>query len=149
RTATVGALLLTGVLALGVSTVLIGQEQQKTATALEKEEQAQKATAAALRKEEQARRGRVLAQGNRPGDAEAAAVPGILAALEANRDEVLPRLRELWRQGNPPRQRMRAALALLPVEPERVRNALAEHLLGLDDPAEIVLHSNTLAPHAA
>src|SRR5262249_30124327 len=78
RTAAVGALLLTGVIALGVSTLLIGRAQQETA--------------AALRKEEQARRDRVLAQVNALENAEAAAVPAILADLAANRDEVLPRL---------------------------------------------------------
>ncbi|MBI1918068.1 MAG: SUMF1/EgtB/PvdO family nonheme iron enzyme, partial [Planctomycetes bacterium] len=141
RTAAVGALLLTGVLALGVSTLLIGQEQQKTAAALDNEKEAR-------RNEEQARRERVLAQVNRLGDAEAAAVSAILTDLATNRDEVLPRLRELWQQGNP-KQRMRAALALLPVEAETVRDVLANHLLRLDEPAEIVLISKTLAPHAA
>jgi formylglycine-generating enzyme required for sulfatase activity/tRNA A-37 threonylcarbamoyl transferase component Bud32 len=135
RTAAVGALLLTGVIALGVSTLLIGRAQQETAEALQKEEQA--------------RRDRVLAQVNALGDAEAAAVPAILADLADNHEEVLPRLREMWQQGNPQRKRMRAALALLPVEPETVRDTLADYLLRLDDPAEIVLIRNTLAPHAA
>src|SRR5262249_47704289 len=66
----------------------------------------------------------------------------------ANRDEVLPRLREMGQQGNP-KQRRRAALALLPVEAGTVRDALAEELLRLNDPAEIVLIRNALAPHAA
>src|SRR6266511_798568 len=103
----------------------------------------------ALHKEEQARKDRVLAQVNRLGDAEAAAVPAILADLAANREEVLPRLREMWQNGDTQRKRMRAALALLPVEPETVRDTLADYLLRLDDPAEIVLIRNTLAPHAA
>ncbi len=92
----------------------------------------------------------MLAQVNRLGDAESAAVPAILADLAANRDEVLPRLRAMWQEQNPgqQRKRMRAALALLPVEAEIVRNALVDHLLRLDDPAEIVLIRDTLAPHA-
>jgi serine/threonine protein kinase/formylglycine-generating enzyme required for sulfatase activity len=135
RTAGVSALLLTGVIALGVSTLLIGQEQQKTAEALDKEKQA--------------RKDRVLAQVNALTNAEPEAVPAILADLAANRDEVLPRLRELWQQGETPRKRTRVALALLPVEPETVRDTLVEMLLRLDEPAEIVLIRNTLVPHAA
>jgi hypothetical protein len=71
--------------------------------------------------------------------------------VKANRDEVLPRLRAMWQDDHPlrERKRMRAALALLPVEPETMRDALVDHLLRLNDPAEIVLIRNTIAPHAA
>src|SRR5262249_23934203 len=82
-------------------------------------------------------RDRVLAQVHALGDAEAAAVPAILADLAGNA-EVLPRLRAMWQDDDPQQQRrrMRAGLALLPVEPESVRDVLVRHLLRLDEPAE-------------
>lgn len=135
RTAGIGALLLTGVIALGVSTLLIGQAQNKTSQA--------------LRKEEQARKERVQTQLNALGDAAAGAVLGILADLEANRDEVLPRLRQRWQEQGERGKRMRVGLALLPLEPESVRDELASWMLQVEDSAEMLLVRNALKPHAA
>jgi formylglycine-generating enzyme required for sulfatase activity len=130
-----GALLLTGVIALAVSTLLIGSAQRKTADA--------------LRNEEQARKDRALAQVNRLCDAAPAAVPGILADLEANRDDVLPRLRELYAESRAGGTRTRLALALLPVEPEAVRDELMAWMLAAVDPAEVLLVRDALKTHAA
>src|SRR5262249_20897842 len=87
RTATVGALLLTGVIALGISTLLIGQEQRKTAEA--------------LRNEEQARRDRALAQVDALLNATPKAVPTILAGLASYREQIRPRLVEVRQQAEP------------------------------------------------
>src|SRR5205085_6474810 len=67
----VGALLLTGVIALGVSTLLIGRAHRD----LEVEQ-----------------RQRVLAQVSALCDAAPAAVPAILTDLQRHRDQVLPQL---------------------------------------------------------
>jgi tRNA A-37 threonylcarbamoyl transferase component Bud32 len=131
-TAGVGALLATGVLALAVSTLLIAGAQRETEKA--------------LRNEEQARRERVLAQ---LGDAAPGAVPGILADLEANPDEVLPRLHERRAQEGQRRKRMRLALALLSAEPEAVRDELGAWLLEAEDPAEVLLVRDVLKAHSA
>jgi formylglycine-generating enzyme required for sulfatase activity len=148
-----GALLLAGVLALGASTFLIGQAQQETADALQKEEQARKATAEALKKEEQARKARALAQVEVLRNAEPQAVPAVLADLEATRKDVLPRLRELWiemEQGKGPRRGQgRVALALLPVEPARVKVWLFIRLLDEEDPREMLLLREGLRPYRA
>ena len=78
-----------------------------------------------------AERGRSLARLNALRDAAPGAVPGLLAELEASRADILPRLRELWAEGDvgDPARRMRLAMALLPVEPETVRDDLAAWLL--------------------
>jgi formylglycine-generating enzyme required for sulfatase activity len=126
-TAGVGALLVTGVLALSVSTLLI---------------------AGAHRKMEQARRNHVLSQLGALGDAAPGAVPAILAELEANWDDVLPQLRQRYAEQPERSKRMRLALALLPVEPETVRDDLAAWLLQAADPAEVLLVRDALRPHA-
>jgi formylglycine-generating enzyme required for sulfatase activity len=100
----------------------------------------------ALRREQKQR---ALAQVNALCDAAAAAVPGILADIEANRQDVLPRLRELWQQKQAPARRMRLALALLPDEPAGVRDPLADWMLQAEDPAEVLLVRRALRPHAA
>jgi hypothetical protein len=133
-TAGVGALLLSSVIALAVSTLLIGRAQQQTTQA--------------LRREEQARKDRALAQLNALGDSAVGAVPNILADLEANREEILPRLRQRFAEERTPSKRMRLALALLPIEPERVRGDLVNWMLQADDPAEVVLVRDRLLPHA-
>jgi formylglycine-generating enzyme required for sulfatase activity len=76
------------------------------------------------------------------------AVPAILATLQSDWDAVLPRLRELWadRAGDR-KQRMRAGLALLAVEPEVVGEEPLAWLLEADDPAEVLLVRDVLAPH--
>ncbi len=99
----------------------------------------------------QANSHRVRAQVQQLGTADAGAVPGILKDLEPFRDEVLPRLRELWDQGDSQgrRQRMRVGLALLASEPETVLNALLDWMLATEDPRELELTRDVLAPHAA
>ncbi len=133
-TAGIGALLITGVIALAVSTLLIGQAQRSTTNALEnlKEEQRQRA----------------LGQLNALRDANPGAVPGILADLEANRETVLPHLRDLFDGEQNPDKKMRLGLALLPVEPEKVRDDLVAWMLKAKDPADVLLVRDALAPHA-
>jgi formylglycine-generating enzyme required for sulfatase activity len=104
--------------------------------------------------EEQARRkaeqDRALSRVIALGDAAPGAVPGLLAELEATREEVLPRLRDLWadKAGGDPGRRMRVGLALLPVEPDAVRDELADWPLRVADPAEAILFRDVLARHA-
>jgi formylglycine-generating enzyme required for sulfatase activity/tRNA A-37 threonylcarbamoyl transferase component Bud32 len=100
---------------------------------------------------ERAEQERTLARINALADAAPGAVPGLLAELEATRDEVLPRLRELWEAGDGgnPARRMRLGLALLPAEPDRVRDDLAGWLPQLGDPAEVVLFRDVLAPYSS
>src|SRR5262249_6394063 len=136
RTATVGALLLTGVIALGISTLLIGQEQRKTAEA--------------LRNEEQARRDRALAQVDALLNATPKAVPTILAGLASYREQIRPRLVEVRQQAEPrgatevarkqwQQHCTRAALALLPEDAEQLA-FLKERMLAEDtEPEETLL----------
>jgi formylglycine-generating enzyme required for sulfatase activity len=100
---------------------------------------------------ERAEQERTLARINALADAAPGAVPGLLAELEATRDEVLPRLRELWDEGDGgnPARRMRLGLALLPAEPDRVRDDLAGWLPQVGDPAEVVLFRDVLAPYSS
>ncbi len=120
------ALLLTAAVGLGISTLLIGQEQRRTAQALAEEGKARG-------KEEQSRaprrrrptptgpgegpRGeRVLAQVEQLRTADAGAVPAILDNLQPYRADILPRLRQLWAQKDEPTRlngcplRMRASV---------------------------------------
>ena len=107
-------------------------------------------TRAALARADHDRRERALAQVNALRDAAPGAVPGILADLERSRADVLPRLRELWaEEGGDECRHMRVALALLPVEPETVREPLLGWMLKADDPAEVLLVRDALQPHAA
>src|SRR5262249_45780505 len=117
----VGALLLTGVIALAVSTLLIGTAQRETAEALHKEQRA---------REEGAR-----AQWMPRGAAAAGAVPGILADLRGSQTEVLPRLRGLWAGGGDEKKRMRLALALARVDGKTVCEPLLAWMLRAEDPA--------------
>jgi formylglycine-generating enzyme required for sulfatase activity len=136
----VAALLVTGVIALGVSTLLVGNAQQKTARALHDEEKARE-------KLQEEQRQRALAQVGRLQDAAAAAVPGILADLEANRDEVIDSLRQRFAAERDRTRRMRLALALLPVE-KTLRDDLVGWMLKADDPAEVLLVREALRPGA-
>jgi formylglycine-generating enzyme required for sulfatase activity len=125
----VGALLLTAVVALAVSTLLVGR---------------------ALEREQRARAERALAQVEQLRTANAQAVPAILEGLAPFRPDILPRLRELWDQPVEPGQRparMRIGLALLPVEPERVRRPLYDWMLETDDPRELLLVRDALQPY--
>jgi formylglycine-generating enzyme required for sulfatase activity/tRNA A-37 threonylcarbamoyl transferase component Bud32 len=124
------ALLLLTAVGLGISTLLLGQEQRRTA---------------------QARKERALAQVDQLRTADPAAVPNILENLEANRADVLPRLQELWQDKDHAKgtrqQRMRVGLALLASEPETVKDELLAWLLDTDDPRELELTRDVLAPH--
>jgi formylglycine-generating enzyme required for sulfatase activity len=137
-TVAAGVLLLTAVTALAVSTFLVGRAQRETARALDDERQA--------------RRGRALAQVDALLNADPRAVPALLTGLEATRDDVLPRLHELWAQPEPaldPVKRGRVGLALLPVEPETVRDWLYAWMLRAEDPREMLLVRDGLRPHQA
>jgi serine/threonine protein kinase/formylglycine-generating enzyme required for sulfatase activity len=130
----VGALLVTGVIALGVSTLLVGQAQRDTARALNKLEAEQ--------------RQRILTHLAALRTAAPGAVPGILDDLRANRSQVLPELRALYAGEKARGLRMRLALALVEAEPQTVRDELARWLVQADDPAEGRLVRDALAPHA-
>jgi formylglycine-generating enzyme required for sulfatase activity len=178
-----GALLLAGVIALAVITFLVGQAQQETAEALQKEEQARQATAdalkkeeaarketeGALKKEEAARKERALAQVNALLHTDPRAVPALLAGLEATRQDVLPRLRELWVQQelweqwvqqlpglahegwfvDQQMRQGRVGLALLQVQPALVKNWLCSWMLEAEDPREVLLVRDGLRPYRA
>jgi formylglycine-generating enzyme required for sulfatase activity/serine/threonine protein kinase len=137
------ALLLTVAVALAVSTVLVSG-------ALQKEEQARGQAVEALKKEEQARKERALAQVNAVLDASPQAVPGILQGLEPLGEDVLPALRAAWEAKDTPHtrsRRMRAGLALLSVEPDRVKGPLFDWMLQVENPAEMLLVRDALRPH--
>ncbi len=105
-------------------------------------------TRAALAREGQAKRERALARVGALLDAAPPAVPRILADLEADRAEVLPRLRELWADtaAGAPGRRTRLALAL--AEEPAAQEELVGCLLSADDPAEVLLARDALRPHA-
>jgi serine/threonine protein kinase/formylglycine-generating enzyme required for sulfatase activity len=80
------------------------------------------------------------------------AVPGVLDLVAAQPEDVLPRLRQVWNEPSTPLnlpRRMRAALALLPVEEDLVRDALVGWMLEVPDPAELLMVRAVLRPHAA
>jgi formylglycine-generating enzyme required for sulfatase activity/serine/threonine protein kinase/tetratricopeptide (TPR) repeat protein len=151
------ALLLTVAVALAVSTMLIGGALQKEAEArgqaveaLHQEELARGQAVEALKKEERARKGRALAQVNALLDASPQAVPAILQGLEPVGEDVLPALRAAWEAKGTPgtrSRRMRAGLALLAVEPDRVKGHLFDWMLQVEDPAEMLLVRDALRPH--
>src|SRR5262249_26313833 len=129
---TVGAvvLLLTGLVALAVSTFLVG---------------------GALRREEQARKGRALAQVEALLNADPRAVPALLEGLGANPGDVLPRLRGLWAAGDGVAPRVGGCVgrALLPVEAAQVKGWLSGWLLLAGDPPEVLLVRDGLRPYRA
>ncbi len=123
------ALLMTAVVALAVSTLLIGD---------------------ALRGEERARKDRALAQVDALLTANARAVPNIIDNLKTTRADVLPRLRELWAQDDSRETRtgrMRAALALLALDGAAVTEPLRAWMLQAEDPQEMLLVRDALRPH--
>jgi formylglycine-generating enzyme required for sulfatase activity len=129
---------LAAVIALGFALVLWQRQQA--------EDRAEEAEAA-LRREAEARTGRSLAQVQALLEANPQAVPNLLKGLEPVRQDVLPRLRRLWRQpGLPERHRLRVALALLAVEPAAVRGPLLAGMLRAADPHEVVLLRDGLWP---
>jgi formylglycine-generating enzyme required for sulfatase activity len=100
---------------------------------------------------QQAQRRRVLGQVEQLRTAAPAAVPGILEDLQAERDAVLPRLRELWAQEGAVAEhhRMRVGLALLPADPQAVKDTLAAWMLQAEDPQEMLLAREALRPYGA
>jgi hypothetical protein len=80
-------------------------------------------------------------------DAAPGRVSAILDELQANRADVLLQLRQRYEEENEPHRRMRLALALVPVEPETFRTPLTGWMLRAEDPAEVVLVRDVLAPH--
>jgi formylglycine-generating enzyme required for sulfatase activity len=107
----------------------------------------QAVTALAKLRDEQA--ARALRQVTALPDAAPGRVPAILDELEANRDDVLPLLVQRYREEQEAARRMRLALALLPVDPDVFRQPLTEWLLHAEDPAEVLLAREALAPHQA
>jgi serine/threonine protein kinase/formylglycine-generating enzyme required for sulfatase activity len=103
----------------------------------------------ALEEVQSQRRERAQAQVNALCQVAPGAVPAILEDLKLSQDEVLPRLRELWSQGGNEPTRMRVGLAVLPAEPESVRDDLFAWMLKAEDPAEVLLVRDTLLPHKA
>jgi formylglycine-generating enzyme required for sulfatase activity len=79
-------------------------------------------------------------------DAAPGRVPAILDELVANRAEVLPQLRQMYQEEKERPRRMRLALALAPVEPELVVQPLTDWMLHAEDPAEVLLAREALAP---
>ena len=133
RNPSVASLLAAVVLLLAAGTALVTWQWLKAEQALARAERAQQE--------------RALAQVHALTEAAPGAVPGLLAELADNRDTVLPRLRELWQQGGDRGRRLRVGLALLPVEPESVRDELARGMLEVEDPAEMLLYREQLAAH--
>jgi formylglycine-generating enzyme required for sulfatase activity/tRNA A-37 threonylcarbamoyl transferase component Bud32 len=135
------AVVLAGVVV--VSLGIVSSQLQQTKSALDQKDREQQAR-------QKAEQDRALERVNALTKAAPGAVPGLLAELEATREEVLPRLRELWARGDgdDPARRMRVGLALLQVEPELVRDDLASWLLRVGDPAEVLLFRDNLARHA-
>jgi formylglycine-generating enzyme required for sulfatase activity len=140
--ATLLAVLVLGGLALLAVTVVAVGQRQSALEALGGERQARRD----LQREQ---RQRALAQVNALRDAAPAAVPAILAELEASRADVLPRLRELYAEDGERGRRMRLALALLPVDGDAVRDELTDWMLQAEGPAEVLLVRDALRPHAA
>jgi len=123
--ASAAALLATAVVALTIGYLLVTREQARTTTA---------------------QRDRALSQVEALLEASPRAVPNIIEGLEPFRDWVNPRLRELRK--NPDlteHRRVRASLALLPIDPEQV-SYLRERLLEAD-PEELLVIRVLLAPH--
>ena len=133
-----------------VGFAIVASQLQETKEALKREEAAKRAREREETERKKAERERSLSRVNALRSAAPGAVPAILADLHAASDEVLPRLRELWAEQNgATQQRMRVGLALLPAEPEAVRDELADFLLKTDDPAEALLIRDALVPHRA
>jgi serine/threonine protein kinase/formylglycine-generating enzyme required for sulfatase activity len=105
----------------------------------------------AREREEEERSGRALAQVEALLAAGPRAVPGILEVLAEGQPEVVARLRQVWNEADVPSRRtrrMRAALALLPFEPDLVRDDLVGWMLEVEDPAELLVVRDALKPHA-
>jgi formylglycine-generating enzyme required for sulfatase activity/tRNA A-37 threonylcarbamoyl transferase component Bud32 len=139
-------------LGLAVLSLVAVAQWRRAVAALGREQDARLGERQARRQEEQERAQRALAQVDALLLADPRAVPAILDNLAKQRAEVLPRLRQVWDgpDTEPTRPlRMRAALALLPSEPNRVRGALVSWMLQVPDPAELLVVRDALRPHTA
>jgi formylglycine-generating enzyme required for sulfatase activity len=93
-------------------------------------------------------RARVLAHADALPDAGAATVPALLSDLEAHRDVARRRLWARWQDpGLTNSQRLRLGLAL--ADDAEVRAQLVALVRTADDPQEVLLARDALAPHAA
>jgi formylglycine-generating enzyme required for sulfatase activity len=106
-----------------------------------------RAAAAAVDRLEAEQKQKALAQLGALCEATPAAVPAILADLQAHQEDILPNARALWLERTDDK-RMRLALLLLPAEPQAVRDALVAWMLRAPDPAEVLLAREALVPHA-
>lgn len=106
-------------------------------------------TAAALDELQSEKRARAQRQIAALTDAAPSRVPAILEELAANREEILPLLRDRHEQEKDPARRMRLALALLPIESETLREPLTDWMLQADEPAEVLLVRDALLPFRA
>lgn len=107
--------------------------------------QAERAAAAA----QKANTDRAFSQVEQLRSADAGAVPEILNSLKPFQADILPRLRQLWAQEEPAGKRqlrMRVGLALLASEPNTVKEELFAWMLDTDDPRELELARDALAP---
>ena len=92
-------------------------------------------------------RAQALAQGDALQDASAATVPLLLKDMEPHRAEVLPRLRAKWQDAAlTDGQRLRLGLAL--ADDAEVRARLVELARKAEDPQDVLLVRDALAPHA-
>jgi formylglycine-generating enzyme required for sulfatase activity/tRNA A-37 threonylcarbamoyl transferase component Bud32 len=133
---------------------LISSHQHNEIVALVQKEQEHQEREKAEQERWKAQQERTLARINALADAAPGAVPGLLAELDATRDEAVPRLWELWSDGDnglagSRARRMRFGLALLPVVPERVHEDLADWLPQISNPAEVVLFRDVLTPYTS
>ena len=134
------ALAFAALVALGIGSLLLSQEQGRTL----QEQQAK------LAEQDRARLAldeRVLAQVNALLNASPQAVPPLLDSLEPYREQVRPRLRQVLKESRSVKHRTRAALALLAEDPAQV-SFLRQRLLAADvDPEEMLLLRDRLAGH--
>jgi formylglycine-generating enzyme required for sulfatase activity len=101
---------------------------------------------AALKKQQQAESERALDQVDALLSARPEAIPTIARSLELKRPEVEARLRDLWANADAPEsQRLRVALALLPVDPGMI-GYLQEELTRAS-PAEVLVLCDALRPY--
>jgi hypothetical protein len=143
-----GAVAIVVVLSLAAGSLITWQWRRAVA-ALARETEALGRETEARRDLEGEKRQRALAQVTALRDAAPGAVPTILADLQASRTEVLPRLRQLYAETGERGKRMRLALALLPAEPDSMRDELAAWMLEVPEPAEVLLVRDALQAHAA
>jgi formylglycine-generating enzyme required for sulfatase activity/tetratricopeptide (TPR) repeat protein len=137
-------------LALAVLSVVAVQQWRAAVTALGQREEALEGEREARRQKDQEQAQRALAQVEALLSADPHAVPAILKNLADQHDDVLTRLRRVWAEPDTQHnklRRMRAALALLPVEPDKVREALVGWMLEVSDPAELIVVRDALQKH--